>query len=224
MTPLRSHLLVGAAAAILAGAAAWALKPTPAPGYSAVTVPDAAILARRPTAQPTLGQRVTTHEVRPQQVATSAGRPDSARVNRFCSAAAQAANAAPAIAVQTSALDSAGASPQRGNNVATAPTPQLPPFAGKYDGRTLQLDATRSDGSLWQGTYRAHTPLEWIAGDTGVTVRERRALLRALMKLPKCGKGAAIGAALGGLLGALAKEPLGGVIGGGAVGCAGGAL
>jgi hypothetical protein len=59
----------------------------------------------------------------------------------------------------------------------------------------------------WSGRriYRAHTPLEWVAGETGVTVRERRALLRAIGRLPKCGKGVAIGAALGGLLGALGK-------------------
>ena len=55
---------------------------------------------------------------------------------------------------------------------------------------------------------------EWVAGDTGITAREQRPLFRAIGKLPKRGKGAAICAAVGGPLGALAKEPIGGVIGG----------
>lgn len=215
---IRGYIVATFAGALLAGAAVWRWKPTPAPTEPVVVVPDSALLKTRPTLERPLGKRLTTERAKPQQIARTAGRPDTSRIAGFCAAAAGAAKAAPAIVLQTSAKA------QAPDTVAASPAPpaQLPPFAGRFNGRILEIHSTLSDGNAWRGAWRVHTPVEWLADGDTVAVTQPRAWVRLLAGAKRCGLRAGVGSAAGVLLGFLVKEPVGGAIGGAAAGCASG--
>ena len=69
--------MLPAAAGVVLG---WSLKPTPTPTFRTVTVPDAELAKRVPRVTPTLGERITKMTVKPTQVATSQGTPDTATI------------------------------------------------------------------------------------------------------------------------------------------------
>jgi hypothetical protein len=219
---VKRELLVAGAAALLAGAAVWHWKPMPAPTYSGeITIPDGLLLARRPTLARTLGKRLGTERVAPLQAARGTERSDAGRVAGFCAAAAAAARSAPTIVVQTSANGSPpSGSDTTGHRPDGTPPAELPPFSGRFTGKILTLQSTLSDGNPWEGTWRVHTPFEWLADGDSVPVTQPRTGVRVVRGAKDCGIRAAIGGAGGLLLGLLVQEPKGGAIGGAAAGCA----
>lgn len=224
----RAILTLVAGALLCAGSGAlvaWRLKPAAPPLFRTVQVRDDAIQAITPRVNPTIADRLTKRTVAPTQVATSQGTPDKAAIDRFCAAKAAAAVLQTSANVQRPAADSASnpaAKPE-----APSATPILPPFSGRFADNQLELQATRSDGSLWAATYPARPPFEWVAGhgagsDTTAIVRENRALFRLLPHLGACARGGLLGGAIGAGAGLLTGLPIGkaAAIGAGA-GCAG---
>ncbi|MGH7184696.1 MAG: hypothetical protein ACREIB_00225 [Pseudomonadota bacterium] len=194
--PLLLALLALAGGAL----AGWELKPAPPARFETVVVKDTNLAQLRPHVTPTLGERITKTTVKPSQVATSAGKADSTAINNFCAqrVAAVVRARAKAAALQTSAQPEADSL----KPAVSTPAPILPPFSGRFADNTLTLQATRSDGSLYQAEFAAHPPLEWVAGhggqsDTAAIVRQNRALFRLLPKLGKCAKGGLMGGAIG---------------------------
>lgn len=127
-----------------------------------VVLPDSALQRDRPKPTLTLPQHITTRTVKPTQVATSEGKPDTARVRVYC------APADPPRADTASGPSHEAAAP--------AP-PRFPPFAGRAGKHTLELHATLGDGTLWRGRYTIGSRAEWATTDTSVVVHTPRRLL-----------------------------------------------
>jgi hypothetical protein len=218
--PLAFAALAATAGALLA----WQVKPLPPPQFRTVIVKDTSLAQQVPHVTPTLGERITKTTVKPTQVAVSLGNPDTALIGKFCVERVAAAMAA----VQTSAKPDSGPNQERlAKESNKNPPPILPPFSGRFADNRLELQAVRSDGSLWDATYQATPPLEWVAGhggasDTAAVVRQNRALFRLLPHLGKCAKGGILGGAIGAGAGLLTGLDVGktAAIGAGA-GCAG---
>lgn len=193
----------------------WQVKPTPKL-EPVVVLPDSALQQSRPRPPKTFVQKLERTKVKPQQVATSQGKPDTAAVRRYCEpivvrSAPQTQEVRDTV-VQTAVQQS------------PAPPPLLPPFAGRFHGKRLELHATRSDGSLFRGTYRVHQPVEWGVTDGQPWVTQPRLWVRVGQGAKQCVKQSPIGALVGLAVGALIKKPAVGAIGGAAASCAEGII
>lgn len=107
-------------------------------------------------------ERITWRTVPAETVQVTRTRFDTVRVAAFCAAA----------------TDTTGTA-----------APILPAFAGRYDGRLLELSATRSDGTGYRQVSEARPPFTFSSRMSDVLVQSRRRLPRPLvigLKLTGC--------------------------------------
>lgn len=207
MTKLQSHLIAAAAAALLAGAAVWALKPSPAAGPAVVKVAPAFMEHERAQlAHPSIAQKLTTRAVKPDQVriAEAPSAPGRLAVAMYC---------APAIALQTSAPDST-------TSHHNAPPSLLPDFGGRRAGARLSLYSTLGDGRRWATDYTARGRISWSSSGDSVLVRGDRLWVRLARGAGRCAPAIGGTAAVGLLVDG--EKPLRGALLGGvatALGC-----
>lgn len=173
MSAILRRLLPSVLGLVVGALVAWQAKPAPSPQYPDVVVPDQVLVDARPKAEPTVRTRIVYRKVRPTTTATSAGTPDTAMVDRFCAAA---------LAAQADRRDTIRVAPDTGRLARARPI--LPTFSGRKRGKTLDLNATRSDGSLYAQRQRVRGDFEWVASDSTIVVREQRAPFRLFSGLP----------------------------------------
>lgn len=138
----------------------WWPAPAPAAPVTLV-VSDTAYLAVVPDTVIRWTERIAWRTVPAETIQVTRTRFDTVRVAAFCAAA----------------RDSSAA-------------PILPTFAGRYDGRHLELSATRSDGTGWRQVQDVLPPFTWSARSSDVLVQGRRHLPRPVvvgLKLLGCG-------------------------------------
>ena len=174
------------------------------------TVADTILVASRPKIVTRWRDRIIVKTV-PGRVTMSAGVPDTAWAMRY----ARAAIRADSIRRSTGLRDS----------LARAHDPILPPASGRYDGSTLTLWLTRSDGSLMRATAKLKPRWEFFAGTDGGTdtlplFRSDRWFVRLAREAVHCAPPTGVMAGLGALVYS-EDRVLGSLVAGGAtlVGC-----
>ena len=174
------------------------------------TVPDTIMVASRPKIVTRWRDRIIVKTV-PSRVTVSQGYPDTVWAMRYAQAAIRA--------------DSLRRMRERGDSVSRGHAPILPPASGRYDGSTLTLWLTRSDGSLMRATAKLKPRWEFFAGTDGGTdtlplFRSDRWFVRLVRETVKCAPPTGVMAGLGALV-HTEDRVLGAVVAGGAtlVGC-----
>lgn len=125
------------------------------------TVPDTVLVASRPKIVTRWRERIVIKTV-PAQVTLSEGVPDTAWAMRYARAAIRSDSLRRASSAQS---DSARLA--RIHSDSAARQPILPPASGTYDGSTLRLYLTRSDGSLMRATAKLKPRFAFFAGTDG---------------------------------------------------------
>lgn len=181
---------------------AMVLGPRP-PAHQAgdVTVrsPDQVEAERPRTIAPSLGERLTTKAIAPDQVVRASGPSveGKRRVEAYC-------RPLPPEQLTGTRPASSPLELREGPTGVGELTPKslaLPDFGGRRQGSRLTLYSTLSDGTPWSAVYTVRGRAAWLSSGDSAAVRGDRLLVRVARGAPRCGLEAAAGAAIGVLAG-----------------------
>lgn len=165
---------------------AWVGRVTMAapPSGPAKIVTDTLVMEHeRVLVKPTLGQRLTTHTVKPTQtrVADTSSAASRKAVQLYC---------APLAITVTDTAKFDGASKSA----------RLPDFQGRRVDARLSLYSTLNDGRRWSADYQVRGRLSWRSDGDSVVVTGDRLWTRLVRGSARCAPAAAASGALGALL------------------------